>query len=64
LLTHIGMHEAFPGATVLSLDDGPIREVAYQDTSHYQLTRDFLNAADRYFRHLLNDPEGGAPGTG
>jgi len=42
---------------VLSLDDGVIREVSYQDTSHYQLTRDFLLAPDRFFRYLFSDSE-------
>ncbi len=55
IATHSPILLAFPGATVLSLDDGVIREVAYQDTAHYQLTRDFLVAPDRYFRYLFDD---------
>ena len=45
---------------MLSLDDGVIREVAYHDTSHFQLTRDFLNAPERYFRHLFDDADADA----
>lgn len=57
IATHSPILLAFPGATVLSLDDGVIREVPYQDTTHYQLTRDFLLAPDRFFRYLFNDSE-------
>lgn len=63
IATHSPILLAFPGATVLSLDDGVIREVAYQDTTHYQLTRDFLVAPERYFRHLFDEDESDAPGT-
>lgn len=36
------------------LDGDTIREVAYRETDHYIVTRDFLNAPERYFRHLFN----------
>lgn len=54
IATHSPMLLAFPGATVLSLDDGTIREVDYRDTDHFQLTRDFLEAPERFFRHLFD----------
>ncbi|HTN87619.1 MAG TPA: AAA family ATPase [Sorangium sp.] len=63
IATHSPILLAFPGATVLSLDDGSIREVEYRDTSHYQLTRDFLLAPERYFRYLFDDADGDAPGA-
>ncbi len=56
IATHSPILLAFPGATILSLDDGKIREVALEETAHFQLTRDFLNAPDRYFRHLFDEP--------
>ena len=31
--------------------------VGYRDTEHYQLTRDFLNAPERYHRHLFRSHE-------
>ena len=46
---------AFPGATVLSLDDGRLTPVDYRETDHYQLTRDFLEAPERFFRHLFEE---------
>jgi len=57
IATHSPILLALPGATVLSLDDGVNREVSYQETSHYQLTRDFLLAPDRFFRYLFNDSD-------
>ena len=35
------------------LDGERIGAVAYRDTEHYALTRDFLNDPDRYLRRLL-----------
>lgn len=54
IATHSPMLLTFPGATVLSLDGGAIEEISYRDTSHYQLTRDFLLAPERYFQHLFD----------
>lgn len=56
--THSPILLAFPGATLLSLDGDAIREVAYTDIDHYKLTRDFLNAPDRFFKHLFAEPSG------
>jgi predicted ATPase len=53
IATHSPILLTLPGATVLSIDEGRLREVGYRDTEHYQLTRDFLNAPERYHRHLF-----------
>lgn len=53
--THSPMLLAFPGATVLSLDSGRVERVDYRDTEHYLLTKGFLEAPERYFRHLLDE---------
>lgn len=53
IATHSPMLLTLPGATVLSIDEGRLREVSYKDTDHYQLTRDFLNKPERYHRHLF-----------
>jgi predicted ATPase len=59
IATHSPILLTFPGARVLSLDDGTVRELAYEDTEHFRLTRDFLNAPDRYYRHLFDAPDRG-----
>jgi predicted ATPase len=53
IATHSPILLTLPGATVLSIEDATFREVSYRDTEHYQLTRDFLNAPERFHRHLF-----------
>jgi predicted ATPase len=55
IATHSPMLLTVPGAKVLSLDGGAIRRVAYEETDHFRLTRDFLAAPERFYRHLLAD---------
>jgi predicted ATPase len=57
IATHSPLLLTLPGATVLSIEDGVFRRVSYQDTEHFRLTRDFLNAPERYYRHLLDGTE-------
>ena len=47
-----------------SLDGDGIQRVAYRDTKHYLVMRDFLNAPERFFKHLFAPPpdEGDAGG--
>ena len=52
IATHSPILMALPGATLLSFDDGPIREVAYDELEHVKLTRDFLNHPEAFLRHL------------
>jgi predicted ATPase len=59
IATHSPMLLTFPGATILSLDAGDIRSVTYQETDHYRVTKDFLNAPERFYRHLFT-PDGDA----
>jgi predicted ATPase len=53
IATHSPILLTLPGATVLSIEEGQIRQVSYRDTEHFQLTRDFLNAPERFHRHLF-----------
>ena len=53
IATHSPILMAYPGATILLLEDG-IREVRYEDTEHYVVTRDFLNHRERMFRELFS----------
>lgn len=55
--THSPILLSYPGACVFSLDGDSIREVDYRDTEHYRVTRDFLNAPQRYFRYLFEAPD-------
>ena len=40
---------------LFSLDGDAIQEVEYRETEHYRITRDFLNAPERYFKHLFSE---------
>lgn len=50
--THSPILLAFPGATIYSFDGGEVRRAEYEALEHVALTRDFLNAPERYLRHL------------
>jgi predicted ATPase len=50
---------AYPGATLYSFSSEGIAAVAYRETEHYRVTRDFLNAPERYFKHLFADDDNG-----
>ena len=50
--THSPILLAFPGATIYSFDGGEVRRVEYESLDHVTITRDFLNAPERYLRHL------------
>ncbi len=52
IATHSPILMAFPGATILSFDSIPVRQVQYDELEHVQLTRSFLNDPQRYLRHL------------
>lgn len=51
--THSPILMAYPGARILLLDEEGIHPVAYTDTEHYVVTREFLNAPERMLHELL-----------
>ena len=53
IATHSPILMSFPGSEVLLLGEEGIRSVDYRETSHYQLTRRFLEDPERMFRYLL-----------
>jgi len=55
IATHSPILMALPGATLLNFDQQPPQPVAYQALEHVRLTRDFLNAPERFLRHLSDD---------
>ena len=52
--THSPILMAYPGARILLLEEGGIREVAYEDTEHYVVTRAFLNNPEGMLRELMS----------
>ena len=53
IATHSPILLAYPAARIYHFGPDGIRTVSYEDTEHFQLTRDFLNGRDRYFKHLF-----------
>ncbi len=41
--THSPILLACPGATIYSFDSAPVHQLAYEDTDHYRIYREFLN---------------------
>jgi predicted ATPase len=55
IATHSPILLTLPGSRVLSLDGGALTEIDYRESEHFRLTRDFLNAPERFYRHLLEE---------
>ena len=55
IATHSPMLLAFPGAQIYKLSEDGIEPVAYKDTEHYIITRQFLENPEKMLRHLLED---------
>lgn len=53
IATHSPILMAYPGALIYQLGATGIHAVAYEDTEHFQITRDFLNGRERFFKHLF-----------
>jgi predicted ATPase len=55
IATHSPILLAYPRARIFCFDGTGIAEVAYEDTEHYAITRDFLNHYPRRLEQLLED---------
>jgi predicted ATPase len=53
--THSPILMAFPGATILSFDEQPVRSVAYDDIEHVTLMKAFLNNPERMLRTMFDE---------
>ena len=57
IATHSPILMAYPNAIIYHLSAHGIQHIAYEDTEHYQITKDFLMARERYFKHLFGDAD-------
>jgi len=58
IVTHSPILLAYPNAKILAFDGSGISEIAYEDTEHFAVTRDFLNHYPRRLEQLLApDPD-------
>ena len=54
IATHSPIVLSYPNSKIYLLSESGISEVAYTDTEHYQVTRDFLNGHERMLEILLS----------
>ncbi len=58
IATHSPILMAYPNATIYQLSsEGGIRPIAYEETEHFRVTRDFLNNRDAYLDQLFNSDD-------
>lgn len=57
IATHSPILLAYPHARIVLFDGSGVSEVAYENTEHYAVTRDFLNHYERRVEQLLADDE-------
>ncbi len=55
IATHSPILLAYPRSKILMLDDKRMREVTYEETEHYSVTRGFLNNYKNMIARLLQD---------
>ena len=58
IATHSPVLLGYPDAQIFSFDSAPIREIAYEETSHYRLTRRFLENRKAVFKDLFDRTDG------
>lgn len=54
MATHSPILMAYPDAQIYQLSQSGIEKIAYQDTEHYQVTRDFLLHPERMLKILMD----------
>jgi predicted ATPase len=56
IATHSPILMAYPNATIFLLADGPPQPIAYRETEHYTVTRNFLTRTEKMLDILLDRP--------
>jgi predicted ATPase len=54
IATHSPILMAYPGARIYLLDEKGCRQVEYEETEHYKITKDFLNNYPKRIQNLLS----------
>ncbi|OEC36957.1 Predicted ATPase [Pseudomonas cuatrocienegasensis] len=55
IATHSPVLLSYPHAKIIQFDDSGVSEVAFEDTEHFVVTRDFLNNYPNRLKRLLRD---------
>ena len=57
IATHSPILLAYPEATIYEFSGEGIRQISYEDTEHFRITRDFLNRHQRMVEILISEEE-------
>jgi predicted ATPase len=57
IATHSPILMAYPDARIYNVTPRGLEHIAYEDTEHFEVTRNFLNRHDDMLRHLLRDED-------
>ncbi len=52
IATHSPILLAYPEAEIYSFDHIPLKKIAYEETMHYRIYRDFMTDREKYFKDL------------
>ena len=55
IATHSPILLGYPNATILSFDNGAIKEIDYEMTDHYQITKYFLQNREKFLQEILEE---------
>jgi predicted ATPase len=55
IATHSPILLAYPGARIYSCDGEKLEEIRYEDTKHYDITKNFLDNPGRYLKRLFGE---------
>ena len=53
IATHSPILMGLPGATIYQIDNEGINQVAYRETTHYSITKNFLDNPESFLRYLV-----------
>ncbi|MDP5274267.1 AAA family ATPase [Chengkuizengella axinellae] len=54
IATHSPILMGYPNAEIFNFDEFPIKQIKYEDTSHYQISRRFLENRKKILRELID----------
>lgn len=55
IATHSPILLGYPNATILSFNNGEIKEIDYEMTDHYQITKYFMQNREKFLQDILDD---------
>lgn len=55
IATHSPILMAYPNATIFNFEKAPLDVIDYEESEHYQLTKNFLNDRESFLKRLLVD---------